>query len=249
MHKLVHVLLPIALAAIASSFVACGDSDDPSPVVAKVRHMSITRETLSHWMTTLVDGDFREHVGGTAPRGLVSDPPSYRACVSAIEALGRPKASGTDSKPGAMQREAQCRQLHQALKQQALSYLIEGLWNIEEAADQGIHITDAEIDQQLAKDKASLGPVTHQDQLYLVKRSLLSTRLNEQRERALRGKMPEGEALQRAVAELYAQSIKRWPAQTSCRAGYLVAQCRGYKAPTGSLPSPAVLVEQIAASR
>jgi hypothetical protein len=250
-----------------ASLTGCGGSDGGSgTVVARVGHRSITRGTLSHWMAILADGDFQEHVGRAAPKGLVSDPPSYPTCVSAVEALGPPKAPTGGATRVRAQLEHGCQMLYQGLKEQALSYLIEGLWSSEEAAELGITVTNGEVRRrytaaQTGSERSSTQAtrttatgdrgLSHSDELYLLKRSLLATRLNEMRERTLQKQMKaaSGEALQRALVERYAESVKKWPARTRCSADYMVAQCAHYEAPAKAVPSPAVLLEQIAASR
>jgi hypothetical protein len=262
-----------AMALAVTGLAACGSSANPvitrasstgdaNGVVAQVGNSSITRATLNHWMATIVGGDYDENLGHPAPRGLVADPPNYPACVSAIETLGPAKT--TEAPPQARAAlESDCHQLYQSLKQQALSYLIKGLWSLEEAAEEGIHITSAEINRSLVKLKAERYPSdaafeaylagrewSLSDELYLVKRDLLTAKLEARHERALRKTTKGGQlALQRALIERYVRDTKRWTAKTSCVPEYVVAECAQYKGSEATGPSPDALLEQITASR
>jgi hypothetical protein len=229
--------------------------NDPT-VVATVGSSSITRGGLDHWMATIVGGDYDENVGSPAPRGLVSDPPNYSRCRTAIESLG--PAKGENSQQAAKKLASDCRVLYRELKQQALSYLLHGLWNIEEASEEGIVITESEFQklkaERFASNKAfstylaqrewSLG-----DELYLVKRDLLDEKLAARHEQIVRKTVGgNSEALQRAVVELYAQNLNKWKAKTSCASGYVIPECKQYTGPQTS-GAPDALLEQIAASR
>jgi hypothetical protein len=265
MHRFSRLLLGVVATSLsAASLAACGSdiSGDASLVVAKVGNMTITRAALNHWMSTNVAGDYYEHVGYRAPHGLVSDPPSYPACVSAIEAIGPPRATGGRPAQVRAQVERQCWLLYQGIKQQALGDLIHGLWAMEEDAQQGINVTEEDVAQRLARMKAERFPteaafktfladggLTLNDERYLIKRTLLSARLEEQRVRMLHNANKGAEAVERTLIELYVKSIKTWTARTDCIPGYVVQGCRGFKASTSTLPSPAALLEQIAASR
>ncbi len=237
------------------------DSRSPDLVVAKVGGMSITKGTLSHWMATNVAGVYLEHVGRRAPKGLVSDPPNYVACVSAIETIGPSKVSGKGEQVRA-QLEQKCRQLYEAIKQLALVSLIEGLWNEAEADEQGIDVTADELEQALAKMKAEQYPTkaafkkflldngrTVSDERYLLQRNLVSTRLEHELRGKLGQKLKSPEAITRALIESYNESVKKWSAGTECRPGYVVSVCSRYRTPTTQATSAALLVERIAASR
>lgn len=212
-------------------------------------------------MSSIVGGDYYESTGVKAPDGLVSDPPRYGTCVAAIESIGPPK-SGTQS---AAHSEDQgiCHQLYQSIKQQALSYLFSDLGTIQEGAENGIQITDAEVNAGLSKIKAERFPGGQQfasyisnhnwalsDELSLIKRNLLQERLQAKLEKSLHGKVSGGQlAFERAVVQRQADNAKGWSGRTTCTAGYLAPGCKGYKAPATPSPSPDQLLEQIAASR
>jgi hypothetical protein len=250
-----------AVAAVTLTLVlgllACGGSDPPA-VVARVDGTPITRETLSRWMSVIVAGDSIEHVGRRAPNRLVADPPDYRACESAIESLGPAK----DARGEHMRNELQCRRLYDGVKQQTLSFLIEGMWNARESSELGIEVSGREVGQRLAKTRAERYPtaaafkaflgsrgLTLSDERWMITMSLQAERLEAHRRHVLSRKL-RGEALQRALLEAYAESRKKWSARTRCTAGYFVPQCRGRQPTAGTASSsPAIVLEQIAASR
>jgi hypothetical protein len=229
--------------------------------------MGITQATLSHWMSTLIGGDFNENLGGEAPRHLVSDPANYPACIAAIERYGPSKAAGTE--PQAEIRasvEGLCHNLHQALQRQALAYLINGLWIEEQAAEQGIKVTTQEVVQSFknvnAKEHPSQAALQSflagrewslSDYLYLLRRDRLMAKLGAKREQLARSTIKgHAEAVERAIIELDVEESKKWPRRTSCRPGYVIPLCKQFKgslAAFESAASPNALLEQMVGSR
>jgi hypothetical protein len=213
-------------------------------------------------MATIVGGDYDENIRRPAPRGLVSDPPNYPRCVSAIETLGPLKSTSETPQQIHATLQSDCHQLYSDLKQQALAYLIHGLWSLEEAADEGIVVTSADVQKALHKLRAEQYPSQAEftaylasrewslsDELYLLKRDLLYAKLGAKHEAALRKTVGGGsEAVQRAVLEREIRNIPRWKAKTSCSPGYVIPECRQYSGPE-TTGAPDALLEQIAASR
>jgi hypothetical protein len=262
-------LLPTLLAASLAlvGLTACGGSDPSGDIVAQVGNMTVTRSTLNHWMSTLLGGDFNENVGGRAPRHLVSDPANYPACIAAIEHIGPPKSAGAHSPAEAhAAAESQCHALQHAMLQQALSYLINGLWVEGEATAYGIKLSPSELQRayktiktrEFHNEAAFHALLTNRewslaDYMYLIRRDTLMAKLNEQREKAVRQSIKgHSVAVQRAILELYAEEGKRWLANTSCKPAYVISECKQYKgtrAAAESAPSPDALLESIVGSR
>ncbi|HXN38615.1 MAG TPA: hypothetical protein VN892_11285 [Solirubrobacteraceae bacterium] len=249
----------LAIAALA----ACGGAGDSANlVVARVGKTAITRSTLDHWMSTLVGGDYFESIGRRAPSGLVSDPPNYPACASAIEAIGPPRlvnATATIDRAGL---EERCQQLYAGIKRQGVTYLIAEVVSVDEDAERGIVVTDAEIEQKLKEVKAEQFPTqsafaaylsnhrwTLADELDVLKRNVLEEKLEELVKRRLGSAADGPAAVEQALIAIYRQSIKRYTARTHCRSGYLAPDCAGYRAPRIEPTSPDVLLEQMADSR
>jgi hypothetical protein len=109
-----------------------------SQVVARVNGTPITRAEVSHWMTTLAGRDYYSvsHKLAT-PAGLVSDPPNYARCVAKLESV---EARQSET---AVQLLNKCRQLYQALRIQATSYLVGALRGIGIAHELGVDVSEA----------------------------------------------------------------------------------------------------------
>jgi hypothetical protein len=253
----VRLVIGVTMATTAAiGLLACAGSTS-SPVVVKVDGTPVTRATLSHWMSVIVAGDNLEHVGHPAPPRLVSDPPNKRACGAAIASIGPAKDAMGESK----RVELQCHQLYEGIKEQTLSFLIQGVWTAREASDLGIEVSERDVEQRLAKTRAEGYPtdaafevflrnsgLALSDERALIRRDLLAERLEAYRRRLLSRRARGRVALERALLGAYAQSRKRWSARTRCSATYAVPECGGSH-PTATTPSPAVVLEQIAASR
>jgi hypothetical protein len=181
--------------------------------------------------------------------------------VAAIETLGPPKDSSESSALIHTHLVDDCHELYQDLKEQALAYLIQGLWNIEEGKGDGISVTQAQIEQAFKKYEAERFPSeaaftsflanrewSLSDDLYLIKRDILDQRLGAARERAARKKAHSRLEVQRGVLELYAQSLVKWKPRTTCSPGYVIPECRQSTGPA-TTGAPDALLEQIAASR
>lgn len=242
-------LLALACAAMAM-LTACGSSRS-SEVVANVGRSAITRASVSHWMSTLAGGDFYElSRGHTVPTGLVSDPPNYRACVTRLQvAVAKPP---TGRPPSAAELLGKCRQLYEALREQAVSYLVNASWTIGLYGEIGIQASPAEVSHLFEQIKAKQFPTaarlesylaarrwTLADELFVVRQDLLSQKVQE--------RLAAGG--QKAYASL-TEHAQRWTAKTKCRPGYVVRHCAQFSeasAASSTGPSPAVLMEQIAA--
>lgn len=154
---------------IAAALASCGGSGASTPatraaslgrVVVRVANHSITTATLARWMSILASEHF------------VPDPPRYRACITHLELL----------EPGSVtaELEEECRHDYQALKQQALAFLISRYWLIGEAADEGLRAGSEEVAQMLTRGKAVLyegGDATRADEQLAVEAQLASTKI------------------------------------------------------------------------
>ncbi|HEY4452292.1 MAG TPA: hypothetical protein VGN13_11950 [Solirubrobacteraceae bacterium] len=205
---------------------------------------------MSHWMSTLAGGDFYElSRGHTVPTGLVSDPPDYRACVAHLGAsvAGPP----TGRPPSAAELLRKCSQLYAALREQAVSYLVNASWTIGLYGEVGIQATPGEVNRLFEQIRAREFPAATQlthylaarrwtlaDELFVVRQDLLSQKVQ--------ARLSAGG--QQAYASL-TEHAQRWTAKTTCRAGYVVRHCAQFteSRTAGAAPSPAVLMEQIAA--
>lgn len=140
------------------------------------------------------------------------------------------KVAKAPSKPGAG---------YQAAKQEVLGFLITADWIIGEGSALGVKLSDEEVKRELVKEKVAAFPEPAKFKAYLqsagetVSDVLLSLKVKmlEQKlqERALKGKTET--AQQRAFAAFVKRFRNKWTAKTECRAGYVVVDCKEYKAP------------------
>jgi hypothetical protein len=221
-------------------------------MVAKVGSTPITKGQVSHWMSTLAGGDYyelsREH---QLPAGLVSDPPRYSRCVAQLEAASAAAPRKLYELSG-VQLLAKCRQLYQALRSQAAAFLVRALFVPGLASDLGVSVTDQEVRQFYKRTNAERFPSEAAVASYLSKRrasvsdEMLVAKLDLISQKTLAKVKAPGAGGFGAVSRAEA----RWTAKTSCKAGYLVEHCKGFKgeAPhTAANPAASVLMEQVAA--
>ncbi|HEY2142006.1 MAG TPA: hypothetical protein VGG98_08100 [Solirubrobacteraceae bacterium] len=250
MSKIIYPILAfVAVFIAAMGLAACGGAS--GDVVAHIGPRSITKDDVNHWMSTLAGGDFYEISGRhTVPAGLVSEPPNYGACVSNLEAAAA-NASTRLAKTAAAQLLSKCRQLYQALKLQAVGYLVEAWWLIGLDGEEGVKATDGEVRQLFNKTEAEQFPKEGElqqylarnrrslaDEMFVVKLDLLQQKT--QKKITTGGKQ---------MLAKFTEAGQRWTAKTSCRAGYVVQHCKQYTGTPASstTPSAAVLLEQVAA--
>lgn len=231
----------------SSSSSSSNSSGGSGDAVARVGEYPITRATLNHWMSTMVGGDINEISGQTAPAGLVSDPPNYRACVAAL-ATAVVQWTPSRPNPSTALLRTKCKELNEVIKLQALKYLVSSRQSIELAADQGITVSDEEVKQWFERKKAAQFSTdvefrqyladrhwTLEDDLYLVRQNLISDKL---RQKAAAGGS-------RVLAQ-FEQAERDWTTKTSCLAGYMVKGCKEYSTTQkASTRPPDVVIEEL----
>jgi hypothetical protein len=240
----------LAIIALVVGLSACGDSEK---TIATVGKSKVSQSMLSHWMNTVIGGDYTAALLERAPEGLVSDPPRYDRCVKTAEGVER-KFLGK-VKLSKAQLLLKCRQLNAATREQALSYIISVLWRTEEAAELGAPISQGDVNKALRYViyKQSKGPanfrrmLSHQlrtiaDERFLLQRNILAERFLTR----LKARAKElGGDEQQNLAKLARANNAKWTARTSCAPGYRAWQCKQ----AASLPeaplSPAVLLERL----
>jgi hypothetical protein len=252
MRKRLHFsLLTLSAGLLLLGFSSCGGGGEPT--VATVGKTKISRSTLNHWMNTMAGGDYQELVGSPAPAGLVSEPADYSRCVAAAKQI-KPKDLPA-SIPNEARLKIRCRQLHTAVKEQALSYLISVLWRAEEGAELGQGVSERELSRKLQElayqDYKSPAAFRRflasrhwslSDERTLLKRNLLDTKFLERLKRraAARG---GGEA---SYGKLVKENLAKWSARTKCSPGYTAWQCRPSGSSAEADPSASVVIGQLA---
>jgi foldase protein PrsA len=150
-----------ALAAVAAvGLSACGE-DVPSGAVAKVGDEVITKEEFNRFLQITARQQSAGLGGGAT---AVPDPPTYAKCIQAKQ--GQPSQPGAP-KPSTDQLKRQCEQEYKGLKDQTMSFLVQSKWLLQEAEEQGVKVTDAEVRKRLDDEKKQAFPKEEDYQKYL----------------------------------------------------------------------------------
>jgi hypothetical protein len=247
-RRLVSALIWSVIALSPVAVVAgCGGSAG-SPVVGEVAGSPITRGELSHWMGELAGGEFWEMSHGhTVPAGLVSDPPDYGGCVARLEAVSTPPAGS--SKPTSAELLTKCRELYQDLKEQAMELLVDYHWTIGVLAEQGVHVTGTEVDQELARLSSETFSEGARLSGFLAarRRTVSDVRFLLMLDLLQRKALAKIQTGGKAEVTKLTEAEQRWTTKTSCQAGYVVTHCKQRSSvPSRSAPPSNVVLEQLA---
>jgi hypothetical protein len=233
----------------ATPIAASGPVSTPAPsgdVVVRVGSAGITKATINHWMGAMVGGDVSEHTSLKAPQGLVGDPAHVASCMAGVKALMSRAGAHPASRA---QLASKCRELNIAIRQQALMYLIESQWAIQQGVAEGIVISDREVAVEFQKLRRARFPKASalreylsqrnwalSDELYLIKHDLIS------RKTLAKFAGAASSAFGKHVVEFE----RKWLALTRCQKGYVVEQCRDFEASKAArVHSPALLIEEM----
>jgi foldase protein PrsA len=143
----------------AALISGCGNSV-PANGVATVNDTVIRKTDFDKWLRTASQGQSR---GGTAALP-VPDPPNYANCVASLK--GQPTPKGT-TKPSDAQLKKQCKQQYTQLKGQVMQFLIQAQWVQQEAANQNIKVSDAEVTRSFQDQKKQAFPTDAAYQKFL----------------------------------------------------------------------------------
>lgn len=147
----------------ATVLAACGSSSGesvPGNAVASVDGTAITKADYAKWAAITAKGSAQGRATVVVP-----DPPTFTRCIATLREQSRP-ARG-QPKPTDVTLRAQCRQQNEALVQQTMGTLIQNVWIEKEAQDQGVTVTDAEVQRQLAATKRQSFPTEKAYQRFL----------------------------------------------------------------------------------
>ena len=143
------LLLPLAALVLGvAAFAGCGN-DVPAGAVAKVGDSTITQDEFDKWLNTAARGNAQ---GGAA---VVPDPPDYSKCVAAKSKTPVPKGQ---KQPTEDALKKQCKTEYDQLKREVMQFLIQAEWVQQEAADQDIKVTDAQIKKSFEDQKKQAFP-------------------------------------------------------------------------------------------
>src|ERR1700704_3565490 len=210
----------------------CGDSDSVVRI-QDVRNLSIGKATLDHWMRAMAGGDFRQSIGAEGPDGLPPEPAEYRRCFAAAKLVG-PRSFFNQLRLTREQVEGTCRELHSAVKAQALVYLISVQWLIAEGAERGVTVSDAELRRTFGQRRSHLYPTERDlhgylaerhwslaDLLFRLKAEMIAGRVAPQVVKRL-SELGDGESVN---ATLSLERSRDLMAKTKCSPGYVVPGC------------------------
>lgn len=158
MSKLLRVpALSAFFVSAAVALAACGSDDSiPGNAVAKVGDATVAKATFDHWMKVAAISS----AGGTgtaAEDAVIPDPPEFTACIANKKKTTPAPAKG-QPKPTDETFKTQCEQEYDGLKQQVLQFLISSEWIQGEAKDQGVSVSDADVEKQFAETKKQSFP-------------------------------------------------------------------------------------------
>jgi foldase protein PrsA len=144
--------------ALAVSVAACGGNSIPGNAVAKVGDSVITKDTFNHWMKIAAISS----AGGSEPdqsgaSTQVPDAPNFTRCIAEKKKSAPAPAKG-QPKPTDAQFKTQCSQQYEGLKQQVLQFLISSEWIQGEAKDQGVTVSDKDVEKQFQTTKKQSFP-------------------------------------------------------------------------------------------
>jgi foldase protein PrsA len=135
----------------AAIVAGCGDEGGiPGNAVAEVDGTPIERTEYDHWLNVAAKSS-------GAPNAAVPKPPEFTECVAQAKKTQAKPAEG-QPKLTDQQLKDQCKQQYEQLRDQVLGLLISFEWIEREAADQGVKVTDAEVDKSFEEQKKQTFP-------------------------------------------------------------------------------------------
>jgi foldase protein PrsA len=143
---------------------ACGGGGIPGNAVVQVNGTPITKTTFDHWLG--VAASSTAAAPGSTSKPVIPDPPTYTNCIAHLQATAPKPAKGAKA-PTAAQYKTQCEQEYTALKQQVLGFLISASWVIGEASDQGVSVSDHEVEKKFTELKKQQFPQEAKFQQFL----------------------------------------------------------------------------------
>jgi foldase protein PrsA len=165
---------------------ACGGNNVPGNAVANVDGTLVTTQQFGHWMT--VAARSQNPTGGAVS---VPDAPAFTRCV-ASKRKSQPKPTKGQKPPTDAQLKSQCKQEYDGLRDQVMQFLISAQWIQGEAEDQGIKVSQADVNKRFAQTKKQSFPkesdyqkflkqsgMTQADILFRVKLDALSTKIRD----------------------------------------------------------------------
>lgn len=148
--------------AIALAVSACGSSSGgvPGNSVAVVAGNPISTQAFNHWMYVLAKTQAAQAPG--QPVIVPNDPPNFTKCIAQVKAE-IPSLAKTSTKT----LKADCQRVFTSLSNTVMDYLIKAYWYQADAHKMGITVTNAQVQQALAKAKKGQFSTNAQFQAFL----------------------------------------------------------------------------------
>jgi hypothetical protein len=258
-------LVAIGLLLAAALLAGCGSSGPnlPKNIVVEVGNLKITKAEDEQALSVAAIYDARSRLDEPSiaafeladlakelkePRLIVPIPPKYTACIARVREHGAKPPHGTP-RPSTAEVRRFCEKIYLELQEEALGPLIIADWDLAEASQDGITVSEAQVHEQLEKELHSQShPVALQTVLSesgkTISEVLQATKVTLLREMLNQRAIPNHSKLsQETVAldlrALTEESEHKWSARTICREGYVIKYCKGYKAPPQPKVKPA----------
>jgi hypothetical protein len=194
----------------------------PGNAFVSIDGSPITKNTLDHWLSIAARAE------GTGGIGVTPVPPAFTACIAGLRA----NVAKGQKAPSEGQLKSSCEQRYKTLVDGVAGFLISSQWVIDEAADLGVSVTDAEVHKEfgvvrkqglatagdLEKFLASSG-YTVSDLLLRIKLKMLSERVEAKVVKDVAGKVTPAQ-----VAAFYAKNRSEYRGETLTKAGPAIRQ-------------------------
>jgi hypothetical protein len=217
--------------------VGLGGCGGGGGVAVRVGSRSLSVAAVEHWMPIEAVLSYEPIPKGPVAKGVIPDPPDYRACVAQLHALDFSSKIGEVAKPGRAALKKQCERRYKTVRENIITILITDLWLRGEAAAHGITVSESEARRELEHNKPLSFPneaafrdylkwtgLTMADEMLLYEKNLLSLKV-------LRKVIQRPGLSKDQQKQAYVGFITRWVSKTSCQPGYIVPDCKQYKGP------------------
>jgi hypothetical protein len=202
-------------------------------VVVQVGNTPITRALYEHWMRVGDATVEKPSSTGALPAAVDYEPTEYTACVAHLKTT-------LELTEAVIQIRSRCQQIYKSIEERILVFLIHGYWLREEASENAVTVTNAELQKEFNQIKKQGYPTaaafhrllaaSHQtvaDLKFAVLSQMLSNKLTQKLAntdteiRDATEKTPEAQ-----TAQVNTLLTKKWPAKTLCTTGYIVKGCK-----------------------
>ncbi|MGI8580229.1 MAG: peptidyl-prolyl cis-trans isomerase [Solirubrobacteraceae bacterium] len=147
MHTPRRLLLALSAFLLGLGLAACGGV--PGNSVAKVGGETITKDQFNHWLGVAAKANSQSTPGQAA---VVPDAPTFKNCIANLVKT-TPKPAQGQPKPSTVLFKQQCQTQYDGLKNQVLQFLIQSQWVTGEAKDQGVTVSDADVQKSFQAAK------------------------------------------------------------------------------------------------